>query len=123
MDAEAVSQMVEQCSAMMASMQQMMDGVGDMGGTTGAIGQTSDMMAMAGVSTAPPWLLIAAIGFAVVLVGAVAAIAVGRARFRASKPAATAIGPEGELERLYAAGHMNRKQFLRVRDDLRGAQT
>lgn len=115
MDTEALSQMVEQCSTMMASMQQMMDGMGGMGG---ALGRPPD--AMAG---AAPTLLIAAISVAVVLLAAAAAYWIGRTRSRASEPAAAAKGPEEELERRYAAGDLDREHFLRMRNDLRGAHT
>jgi len=120
-DAEALSQMVEQCSTMMASMQQMMDGMdsmGGMGGMAGALGRGPD--ATAG---AAPIFLVAAISVAVVLLAAVAAYWIGRSRYRVREPAAVATEPEQELARRYAAGDLDREQFLRIRNDLRGAHT
>ena len=119
METEALRQMVEQCSTMMASMQQMMGGMGGMGGMAEALGGTPNMNAMAG---AAPTFLIPAISVAVVLLAAAAAYWIGRVRSRASEPGTMTTGPEEELARRYAAGHLDREQFLRIRDDLRGAQ-
>lgn len=117
MNGETMDQMIQQCSAMMESMQEMMAGAGGM--MTGAPGSGMGSMPGMGATLSGPYAVAWIVGAVVIgtalIVGALLFI-----RRRAGRGSAGASAND-ELDRRYALGELERDRYFEMRKDLETA--